>query len=524
MASAEGAVPGIIGSTADLGEDTYTVYFDPTPQLTLNTTYTATISDLVTDISGVLMNAPYAWSFTTRGAPTVISTSPTDEATGVALGSDITATFSEAMDEATLTDSTFTATSTLGSVTGVISYDASTKTVTFNPSSLLANNITYTATLSTDVKNPAGIGLASAYTWSFTTKAYSASLLYTFNGEAADDYLGWAVASAGDVNADGKADLIVGAYFTDPGGEHNAGSAYIYSGSDGSLLRTYNGVADDDGLGFSVAPAGNIDGDSNADIIIGALGAGGATGPGSVYVYSGDSGALIYTFNGEAANDNFGYSAASAGDVNGDGTADIIVGANGADPGGKNAAGSAYIYSGSNGALLYDFDGGAANDNFGISVSSAGDVNGDGNSDFIVGAHATDPGGINDAGSAYVYSGDDGSLLYTFNGGEALDCLGWSVASAGDVDGDGTPDIILGAYGADPGSIEMAGSAYIYSGRNGTLLYTLNGGAAGDFFGAAVNSAGDVNGDGKADLIVGAYTADPGSISKAGSAYVYISE
>ena len=119
-----------------------------------------------------------------------------------------------------------------------------------------------------------------------------------------------------------------------------------------------------------------------------------------------------------------------AGDVNGDGKTDFIVGAHAADPGGRSAAGSAYVYSGAGGVLLYQRDGGAAGDQFGYSVSAAGDVNGDGKADFIVGAHAADPGGRSAAGSAYVYSGAEGSILHQRDGETAGDQFGTSVGGA----------------------------------------------------------------------------------------------
>ena len=175
-----------------------------------------------------------------------------------------------------------------------------------------------------------------------------------------------------------------------------------------------------------------------------------------------------------------------AGDVNGDGKSDFIVGAPYADPGGRADAGSAYVYSGADGSILYQRDGGAAYDNFGLSVSTAGDVNGDGKDDFIVGAHQADPGGRDRAGSAYVYSGADGSLLYQRNGGAAYDNFGLSVSTAGDANGDGKDDFIVGAILANPGGKGDAGSAYVYSGADGALLDQRDGEAANDQFGYSV--------------------------------------
>ena len=140
-----------------------------------------------------------------------------------------------------------------------------------------------------------------------------------------------------------------------------------------------------------------------------------------------------------------------AGDVNGDGKADFIVGAWLAAPGGRADAGSAYVYSGADGSILYQRDGAAAGDFFGYSVSMAGDVNGDGKADFIVGARSADPGGRVRAGSVYVYSGADGSILYQKDGVATNDNFGYSVSMAGDVNGDGKPDFIVGGVRGLPG-------------------------------------------------------------------------
>ncbi|MFA6548848.1 MAG: integrin alpha, partial [Candidatus Margulisiibacteriota bacterium] len=160
----------------------------------------------------------------------------------------------------------------------------------------------------------------------------------------------------------------------------------------------------------------------------------------------------------------------------------------------------------------------------GCSVSTAGDVNGDSRSDFIVGAYFADPGGLSAAGTAYVYSGATGTVLYTLNGAAAGDNFGASVSTAGDVNGDGKSDFIVGADLTDPAGVGTnAGTAYVYSGATGTLLYSRNGAAAGDNFGHSVSTAGDVNGDGKSDFIVGAYFAIPVGVgAEAGSAYVYL--
>ncbi len=230
---------------------------------------------------------------------------------------------------------------------------------------------------------------------------------------------------------------------------------------------------------------------------------------------------LLYKKDGVAFQDQFGHSVAYAGDVNGDGTPDFIIGAPEADPGGLDRAGCAYVYSGANGTLLYQKNGTSIFDRFGSSVAYAGDVDGDGRDDFIIGARFADPGGLTGAGSAYVYSGATGILLHNKNGAASGDALGFSVASAGDVNNDGKADFIVGAFGADPGGLGSAGSAYVYSGAMGALLYQKDGATVGDQLGFSVASAGEVDGDGRPDFIISARLADSGMPFSAGSAYVY---
>jgi len=337
------------------------------------------------------------------------------------------------------------------------------------------------------------------------------NLLYELNGTDAADALGYSVGGGGDVNGDGRADFIVGVPFANPNGIINAGSAFIYSGLDGSLLDSVHGTSPGDRVGGSVGLQGDIDGDGKGDYIVGAPGVNNLAG--AAYVYSGATGLLMYQITGSSPGERVGGSVGIYGDVDGDGKGDFIVGA----PGTNDSTGAAYVYSGATGLLIYQKVGGAIGDRVGGSVGIYGDVNADGRADFIVGA----PGTNNSTGSAYVYSGLDGSLIYQKIGQTFGDRVGGSVGIYGDVNSDGHGDFIVGAPDADPGGLTDAGSAYVYSGLDGSLLFQKNGGAPGDRVGGSVGIQGDVNNDGKADFIIGAPFADVGDSLDAGSIFVY---
>jgi FG-GAP repeat len=272
-----------------------------------------------------------------------------------------------------------------------------------------------------------------------------------------------------------------------------------------SILYAFTGDAAGDGCGSSVAPAGDVDGDGTKDVVVGHYGAPGGTYAGRVRVYSGATGAVLFTLQGSAAGDQFGASVDGAGDVNADGFADVIVGAPGANAAG-NDSGQARVFAGPGGALLYTFNGGAAFDHFGCSVGGAGDLNGDGRADLVVGAFGADSNGL-DSGTVKVYSGQTGAQLFAFNGTTTGDWFGFSVHGAGDVNNDGVPDVVAGAPASDLGG-EYSGSVRALSGANGAVLFTIAGagglgGGPGDLLGYAVSSAGDVNNDGYDDVIAG---------------------
>ena len=338
----------------------------------------------------------------------------------------------------------------------------------------------------------------SAYVFSGT----DGSLLFQWDGNSGLNYFGYSVSGAGDANGDGYDDLLVGAY----GESGYSGSAELYSGADGSLLYQWTGQPwSDDYFGRAVSDAGDVNADGFDDVIVGATYAspGGLTYAGSAFVFSGLDGSQLFQWNGEAASYNFGDSVSAAGDVNGDGFDDLIVGAPAADPGGSSNAGSAFVFSGANGSLLYRWNGDTDHFQFGNSVSDAGDVNGDGFADLVVGAPWANIGGLNSAGSAYVFSGADGSLLHQWDGESSYDHLGWAVSGAGDFNGDGFDDLTVGAPWADHGGYSRAGSVYFYSGLDGSLLHQGTGGSRYEYYGISVSGVESVDGDGLSDVMVG---------------------
>ena len=419
---------------------------------------------------------------------------------------------------------------------------------------------------------------------------------FVVNGVNTNDRSGTAVSGAGDVNGDGLDDLIIGA----PGGGY-AGESYVVFGSDDgfeaelnlSILRGSTTLEDgtvvfNDDIGFviagketgrlgeSVSGAGDVNGDGLDDIIVGAFTASpNGSLSGQSYVIFGQPDGLGpglpvldvdrldgndgFAINGKTQGDRLGRSVSGAGDVNGDGFDDVIVGAefafSGSDLGnaGNVYAGESYVVfggenfdaeidavdlNGSNGFAILGLDRG---DRLGRSVSGAGDINGDGLDDVIVGAPgATTIDQYNRtnqrAGESYVLFGSrsgfdaaisvgelDGSNGFTIEGDELAEYSGAAVSGAGDVDGDGLDDVVIGAPYANfnetlsSNGIEAAGESYVIFGSDsgfdavletaeldGSNGFTIGGAETGDRTGGAVSGAGDINGDGLDDVLIGA--------------------
>jgi len=349
----------------------------------------------------------------------------------------------------------------------------------------------------------------------------------SMTGVAIGTHLGFSVSTAGDVNNDGYSDVIVGA----PGYSslccYEPGRAYIFFGG-----PSMNNVADVtmigdtintdyDQFGVSVSSAGE---GSQESYSVFREGPRGSAGLGRAYVFFGGAGmnnVADVTMTGES--NSFGVSVSSAGDVNGDGYSDVIVG----NDGYATLTGRAYIYFGGaamNNTADVTMTGEAQINHFGVSVSSAGDVNGDGFSDVIVGANWYS----SYIGKAYIFFGG-ASMNNVADVTMTVDStalFGTSVSSAGDVNGDGYSDVIVG--GRD--WYTYLGRTFIFFGgasMNNTADVTMTGesvtGGLPTEFRSSVSSAGDVNGDGFSDLIVGDSKYSLNGINLSGKASIYIS-
>ncbi|HUU45421.1 MAG TPA: integrin alpha, partial [Acidobacteriota bacterium] len=251
-------------------------------------------------------------------------------------------------------------------------------------------------------------------------------------------------------------------------------------------------------LGIAVAGLGDVDGDSLPDLLI----AGGYyAATGRVLVCSGATGALLYYVEGPQRYEHFGESISGTGDLDNDGVPDFVVGAPyaGLDTG-VPAAGRAYVFSGASGTHLHTFAGETEFEYFGTDVASAGDVDGDGYADLIIGAPYRNTN-VEMGGSAEVYSGKDGTLLATHIGQSEGGRLGASVTGLGDLDGDGYSDYAVG----EPGARHV----FVMSGRTGAPVARYEGASDDNSFGDDIAGGSDINGDGVRDLTVGAHRVLP---------------
>ena len=385
----------------------------------------------------------------------------------------------------------------------------------------------------------------------------------SFWGEHAGDWSGYSVAGAGDVNGDGCDDFLIGTEWDRDAG-YFAGQTYLILGKPSGWAMDNDLSASDASFGgeerldwyaFSVAGAGDVNGDGYDDILIGAFRnddvgyAAGQTylifGKASGWEMDTNLSASDASFRGENVGDWSGYSVAGAGDVNGDGYDDILIGAQCNDAGG-DGAGQTYLILGKSSDWAMDTNLSASDASFlgegpfngsGVSVAGAGDVNGDGYDDILIGGFGNTDGGI-ETGQTYLILGKpsgwamDTYLSATdasFWGEDQEDHSGESVTGAGDVNGDGYDDILIGAWGNDEGG-SNAGQTYLILGRAfgwamDTDLSVSDASFCGegklDYSGYSVSGAGDVNGDGYDDILIGAYGNDEGN-SNTGQTYIVL--
>jgi FG-GAP repeat/Putative Ig domain len=394
---------------------------------------------------------------------------------------------------------------------------------------------------------------------------------FRIDGAAAFDNAGQAVAAAGDVNGDGHGDVLVGAASVGNNGRSSSGSAYVVFGKSssspvdlavlGASGFRIDGASAYDSTGASVAGAGDVNDDGRADVVVGApyTGRSGSYGVGSAYVIFGKSSTATvdlaaldkggFRIVGAAAHGNAGSSVGGAADVNGDGRADLVVGAPNVRNNARIGSGSAYVVFGKSSSSPVDLDvpgasgfriDGDTYSGTGTSVAGAGDVNGDGRGDVVVGAPYAGRNGSFGVGSAYVVFGksspasvdltalDEGG--FRIEGANALDNAGASVAGSGDVNGDGRADVVVGAPGASNNGRVGSGSAYAIFGKASSSavdLATLGGQGfrvdGGNVYyqtGRSVSGAGDVNGDGRPDIVVGAPNASTIDRGAEGTTYL----
>jgi hypothetical protein len=325
----------------------------------------------------------------------------------------------------------------------------------------------------------------------------SVRVLHEFRGEAKGDQFSWIARNIGDVDGDKVADIVTSApTFGANGQPTGPGRVYVFSGQHGELLWTQTGTAGEN-LGLGLEGAGDVNGDRIGDVIAG------APGSNRAYVYSGRDGRLLHTLAGSEPTEGFGRSAAGVGDVNDDGFADLIVGAPSNNAKGQGA-GRVYVYSGKDGTELFVLDGEKAGDAFGSIVAGAKTGK---KTPLLVGAPGAGtarPGGTA-PGRVYVYDATSRTVKFRIEAESTGSALGSMFTSlVGDIDGDGVLDVYASDF-TDAAKGPSTGRVYVHAGSDGRPFFQLTGEQAGDGFGIGSADIGDVNRDGYADLLIGAW-------------------
>ena len=329
-------------------------------------------------------------------------------------------------------------------------------------------------------------------------------------GRVPQGELGFRFGEPLDVDGDGRADIAAGARFKLQQKTLQNGSAAVWSGASGALIRAWDGEWPDGLFGHWVMPVPDISGDGLADLIIAAPHA-----PvdgrmrGLLVARSPKTGKELWK-RAETEGENLGWDLTLAGDQDGDGYVDLFVGAPSGD------SGRVYLLSGKDGSVLRTYSPREGAGSFGWYVARLDDLDGDGRPDLVVGApFAADAGGAK-VGGAWVLSSASGRELFHWEGTDRRGGFGGVVAAAGDLDGDGKGEIVVAAPGTEDQTRTLPGELRIYSGATGKELRHWSGSQPGELFGRMVVAAGDLDGDAVEDLAIGAPWHRRGSADRVG--------